>query len=59
MFFFALFSLAGKSYAPRIMALLRGCFLHDTENCEKIPILEARAIGYRMGPKIDDFFPMA
>ena len=26
---------------------------------EKIPILEARAIGYRTGPKIGDFFPIA
>ena len=34
---------------------LRGCFLHDAENWEKFPFLEARAIGYRMGPKIGDF----
>jgi len=33
--------------------------LHDADNWEKIPILEARAIGYRTGPKIGDFFPMA
>ena len=26
---------------------------------EKSPILEPRAIGYRMGPKIGDFFPIA
>ena len=33
--------------------------MHDADNWEKIPILEARAIGYRRGPKIGDFFPMA
>ena len=34
---------------------LRGCFLRDTAKWENFPILEARAIGYRMGPKIGDF----
>ena len=38
---------------------LRGCFLHDADNWEKIPILEPRAIGYRTGPKNGVFFPMA
>ena len=33
--------------------------MHDAAHWEKIPILEPRAIGYRTGPKIDDFFPMA
>ena len=33
--------------------------MHDAAHWEKIPILEPRAIGYRMGLKIGDFFPMA
>ena len=38
---------------------LTGVLLARCRNWEKIPFLEARAIGYRMGPKIDDFFPMS
>ena len=32
--------------------------MHDADNWEKIPILEARAIGYRTGPKTGNFSPL-
>ena len=41
------------------MPPLTGVLLAPYRKWEKIPILEPRAIGYRMGPKIGDFFPIA